>query len=90
MLPMAVAIVALALSAGTWVLRLEAAQRGASEAARIGITDPDSAAITAGEKASGGLTTTLVRRDGYVTACIEVTQAPWPATTRCATAAEQR
>lgn len=88
--PAAVGLVALAVSAGAWVLHLEAAQRGAADAARIAIADTDSAAIAAGESASGGLTPVLIRRGGSVTACIAVRYPPWPESLRCATAAEQR
>ncbi len=89
-LPAAVGMVAIAVSAGAWVLELEAAQRGAGEAARIAITNSDADAIGAGRLASGGLEPVLVRRDGLVTVCIDVNRTPWPHTTRCATAAEQR
>lgn len=89
-LPAAVGVIALAVSAGAWVLQLEAAQRGAAEAARIAITDPDAHAVAAGRAASGGLEPVVVRQGGAVTACVHVHQPPWPDSTRCATAAEQR
>jgi len=88
-LPAAVGLIALAVSAGAWVLELEAAQRGAGEAARAAITHTDGAAIAAGQAASGGLDPRLVRQGGAVTACITVHLPPWPDATRCATAAEQ-
>ncbi len=88
-LPAAVGMIALAMSAGAWVLHLEAAQRGAAEAARVAITDTDSAAIAAGEHASGGVTPVLVRHSGSVRACIAVHYPPWPDSSRCATAAGQ-
>ncbi len=85
-LPSVVLVLALALSAISWTLDVQASQRGASEAARAAIVESDARAVAVGERVSGKGTVTISRTDGYVTACVEGRRQPWPAYQRCATA----
>lgn len=88
-LPAVVAVLGLAFSGAAWALGVEAAQRGAAEAARAAITEGDASAAEAGRAASGGSAVSVRHGDGYVTACVVVDRAPWPRVTRCATARER-
>ncbi|NTV39750.1 MAG: pilus assembly protein [Demequinaceae bacterium] len=88
-LPSVVLVLAFALSAVVWVLDVESAQRGAGEAARVAIVDSDAAAVEVGTRASGEPGVTISRSGGFVTACIAVARAPWPAVSRCATARDR-
>lgn len=101
-LPSLVLILALSLSAVAWGLDLEAAQRGASEAARAAVVDSDEQAAAVGARALGGATSgggtssamsigpvTISRSGGFVTACVAVERVPWPRTSRCATARDR-
>jgi len=81
-----VLVLALALSAIAWTLAVEAAQRGASEAARAAIVESDARAVAVGERVSGDGRVTISHTAGYVTACAVGRRAPWPAYERCASA----
>ena len=85
-LPSVVLVLALALSAIAWMLDVQAAQRGASEAARAAIVEPDGDAISVGARVSGQSRVTIARTGDYITACVGGQRAPWPAYERCATA----
>ena len=85
-LPSVVLVLALALSAIAWMLDIQAAQRGASEAARAAIVELDARAVAVGERVSGTGRVTISRTASYVTACVGGRRAPWPAYERCATA----
>jgi len=85
-LPSVVLVVALALSAIAWLLDVQAAQRGASEAARAAIVEPDGYAVAVGRRISGQSHVTVVRSGEYITACVSGQRAPWPRYQRCATA----
>lgn len=85
-LPSVVLVLALALSAMAWALDVQAAQRGASEAARAAIVQPDAGAAAVGELVSGNGRVTISRTADFVTACVGGRRAPWPAFERCATA----
>jgi hypothetical protein len=85
-LPSVVLVLALALSAIAWMLDVQVAQRGASEAARAAIVEPDARAVAVGERVAGLGRVTIVRTAGYVTACVSGRRDPWPAYERCATA----
>lgn len=87
-LPSVVLVLALALGAGAWVLDVEAAQRGASEAARAAIVMSDADAAAVGARVAGRAVT-MSREGGWVSACVTVTREPWPEATRCATARAQ-
>lgn len=88
-LPSVVVVLAFALSAVAWALDLEAAQRGAGEAARAAIVESDAAAVAVAKAASGERDVSVARSGGFVTACVTVTRAPWPAVARCATARDR-
>ena len=88
-LPSLVVVLAFALSGVVWALSIEAAQRGAAEAARSAIVDTDSVAIAAGRRASGVADVSVSRSGGFVTACESVTSAPWPTVIRCASARDR-
>jgi Flp pilus assembly protein TadG len=85
-LPSVVLVLALALSATAWTLDVQAAQRGAGEAARAAIVESDARSVAVGERVSGGCRVTISRSSEYVTACVGGRRAPWPAYVRCATA----
>jgi len=85
-LPSVVLVLALALSAIAWTLDVQAAQRGASEAARAAIVEPDARAAAVGERVSGTGTVTISHTADFVTACVAGRRAPWPAYERCAVA----
>lgn len=85
-LPSVVLVLALSLSAVAWTLEVQAAQRGASEAARAAIVEPDGRAVAVGERVAENGRVTISRTDGYVTACVGGRREPWPAYLRCATA----
>ncbi|NYI40285.1 hypothetical protein BKA03_000404 [Demequina lutea] len=80
---------AFALSAVAWALDIESAQRGAAEAARAAIVESDAAAVAVATRASGANDVSIARSEGFVTACVTVTRAPWPAVARCATARDR-
>lgn|GEM_PF-1222306 len=88
-LPSLVVVLAFALSGAAWALEVQAAQGGAGEAARAAIVDQDAVAAAVGRAASGQSEVSVRRADGYVTACVVVDRAPWPRTTRCATARDR-
>ncbi len=88
-LPSIVVVLAFALSGVTWALTIESAQRGAAEAARTAIIEPDAVAIAVGRRASGESDVSVARAGGFVTACVSVARAPWPPVTRCATAKDR-
>ena len=88
-LPSLVLVLALALSAVAWALVIESAQRGAAEAARAAIVESDAVAAAVTRTSSGERDVSIVRSGGFVTACVTVTRAPWPAIARCATARDQ-
>lgn len=88
-LPSLVVVLAFALSGVAWALTIESAQRGAAEAARTAIVQSDAEAIAVGKRASGESDVSVVRSGNFVTACVSVTRAPWPAVTRCATARDR-
>jgi Flp pilus assembly protein TadG len=85
-LPSLVLVLALALSAIAWMLDVQAAQRGASEAARAAIVEPDASATSVGKRVSGQSRVTIDRAGSYITACVSGQRAPWPHYERCATA----
>lgn len=85
-LPSVVLVVALALSAMAWSLEVQAAQRGAGEAARAAIVLTDAGAAAVGTRVSGRSGVTIARTGDYVTACVSGHRTPWPAYERCATA----
>jgi len=85
-LPSVVLVLALALSAIAWTFDVQAAQRGASEAARAAIVEPDARAAAVGKRVSGTGSVTISHTAHFVTACVEGRRAPWPAYERCATA----
>lgn len=85
-LPSVVLVLALALSAIGWTLDVQAAQRGASEAARAAVVEPDARAVAVGQRVSGNGRVTVSRTSDYVTVCVGGRRAPWPAYQRCATA----
>ncbi len=85
-LPSVVMVLALAVSAIAWTLDVQAAQRGASEAARAAIVMPDGSAQAVGERVSGHSGVTITHSGDYVTACVGGRKAPWPPYERCATA----
>lgn len=87
-LPALVVVLGFALSAGAWAIELQGAQRAAGEAARAAITDTDAQAAMVG-RAAGASAVAVSRSAGYVTACVTVTRAPWPQSTRCATARDR-
>lgn len=89
-LPSLVMVLAIGLSAISWGLRIEAAQRGAAEAARAAIVDSDAAAVAVGVRVAGEPGVHIARSDGWVTACVTAERPPWPAVTRCATARDRR
>jgi Flp pilus assembly protein TadG len=88
-LPSLVMVLAFALSAVSWALDIESAQRGAAEAARAAIVESDEVAAAVATTSSGEREVSIVRSGGFVTACVIVTRAPWPAVVRCATAWDQ-
>jgi len=88
-LPSLILVLAFALSGCAWVLDVQSAQRGASEAARAAIVDSDAVAIGVGVRVSGSDAVRVTRAGGYVTACVTVSRAPWPLATRCATARDR-
>lgn len=85
LLPALVGVLALAFSAVGWGLRIDAAQRGASEAARAAITDTSADAAVVGARVAGA-PATVVSQGEYVSACVVVRQPPWPTVSRCAAA----
>jgi len=85
-LPSVVLVLALALSAIAWMLDVQAAQRGASEAARAAIVESDSRATAVGVRVSGHGRVTISHTGDYVIACVGGRRAPWPAYERCASA----
>jgi hypothetical protein len=88
-LPSVVVVLAFALSAVAWVLHVESAQHGAGEAARAAIVESDAKAVAIAKTASGERGVSVSRSGGFVTACVTVARAPWPAVTRCATARDR-
>lgn len=88
-LPSLVLILAFALSGAAWALDLQSAQRGAGEAARAAVVDSNAVAVSVGQRASGEGDVSVTRSGGFVTACVHVSRAPWPATTRCSTARDR-
>lgn len=88
-LPSVVVVLAFALSAVAWALDIESAQRGAAEAARTAIIESDASAVAVARRASGRSDVSVWRSGDFVTACVAVARAPWPAVTRCATARDR-
>jgi len=89
-LPSVVLVLALALSAIAWTLDVQAAQRGANEAARAAVVEPDAGAVAVavavGERVAGMGIVTISRTADFVTACVAGRRVPWPAYERCAAA----
>jgi len=79
---------ALVVSAGAWVLRIDAAQHGANEAARVALTGSHADAVAVGEQVSGS-PVVIVHANGFATACVTAHRAPWPDVVRCASTRDQ-
>ena len=88
-LPAVVVVLGLALSAGAWILEVEAAQRAVGAAARVAAVGTDAEGLAAGATVAPGHRFSVTRNGSIVTVCTDVAVAPWPRVTRCAAASNR-